>query len=81
MPKSPGTNIDFLTHVMEFAPTGALMQGFVLEGLRIYAEQVMAATDAEWSDHCVVSLPVWKRCAKHFLDELKKRDERNKVTA
>jgi len=63
------TNVELITHLMEFSKHGALMQAFILEGLSKYAEQVkdIPADDPRWAN-AFVSLDAWKGCA----DELSK---------
>jgi|HubBroStandDraft_1064217.scaffolds.fasta_scaffold198047_2 hypothetical protein len=59
------TNTAFLRDVMEHSPTGALMQAFVLEALRRYADAVAAADPADL-DSALISGTAWHKCATHL---------------
>lgn len=65
------TNVEMLTHVMEYSRHGALMQAFVIEACARYAKQC-AATDPAEFDSGLLSGAAWVGCAKELkaaLDE------------
>lgn len=66
------TNVQFIKHTMDYSAHGALMQMFVIEGLRIYAEQVLAdeAGLRESMKNHVVHPEAWIGCAKEFREKL-----------
>lgn len=73
----PDTNIEFMANLMQFSPTGPMMQLFTIEGLRKYSEMVLAAPN-EQLDNGVVNPESWKSCARDFLlrlDEFQNRKE------
>ena len=63
------TNTEFLVDLMDFSSTGALMQLFVLEGIRIYAEMVRD-DESVWPENSFVSQAAWKKCAEEVLQKL-----------
>lgn len=63
------TNIEFMSNLMDFARSGALMQAFVLEGLRIYAQEIMEA-DPEDLGNALISGHSWQLCAKEYLEKI-----------
>jgi hypothetical protein len=65
------TNEQFVARIMEFPKSGPIMQIFVVEALRRYAEQC-AAVDAAKLDTGPISGHAWKRCAIELRDELNK---------
>lgn len=69
------TNVEFLTRVMEFSRSGALMQGFILQAIEQYANAVKNAPIVEpkeeegfinFAPHPVV----WRDCAIELLQEI-----------
>ena len=67
------TNVEFITELMETSAAGSLMQPFVLEALRIYAEMVIE--DGPWPAETTmfISQDAWKLCAKECLDAINLR--------
>ena len=66
------TNIEFITHLMDFAKTGPMMQLFVLEGVRKYAEQISADPDKvrdQMKDH-MIHPESWIASAREALDSI-----------
>jgi hypothetical protein len=76
----PKTNVEFITQVMTFSQHGALMQAFVMEALRSYAETVVqnfpdAGTPVSVPVEDVqgnkvsltMNMPAWKSCAQEYL--------------
>lgn len=67
--QGPETNEQFLARVMEFAKCGPLMQLFIIEGVRKYAE-ACAQADAKKMDSGFISGAQWKRCAMELHEEI-----------
>jgi hypothetical protein len=65
------TNEQFVARVMSFPKSGPLMQIFIVEALRKYAE-ACAVADASKLDTGPISGHAWKRCAIELRDELNK---------
>lgn len=65
------TNAEFMDRIMNFCPTGALVQAFVLEALRRYAEQV-ADPAVNIQDTPLLSGKAWKRTGVWVLDQVEK---------
>lgn len=74
-PRAPETNTEFVTRLMEEGGTtsGALIQPFVLEAVRIYAEQVRAGPASHFGN-AMISGEAWKRAAEDALAMLQDRD-------
>ena len=64
------TNTELIVELMEYSPTGALAQVFILEAVRRYAKKVASADPAE-IDYGVISGEAWVATAKHFVQELR----------
>ena len=60
------TNSEFLDELMSFSDHGALMQAFVIEGLRLYANQVVAADLSSMKNGFILP-EAWKGCAEEYL--------------
>lgn len=60
------TNIEAVTQLMDFSQHGALMQGFVLQAIEQYAQQVLANKD-QISDTGMISKQAWVGCAQEAL--------------
>jgi hypothetical protein len=56
------TNVEFVTHMMEYSKHGALMQAFILEACRKYAD-ACAKADASVFDSALLNGKAWKGCA------------------
>lgn len=70
--KKHQTNTELITEMMNFSNHGAMIQVFVIEAIRSYAEQTLAAPP--WSkDDGIVSQEAWKGCAQEALTKLKNR--------
>lgn len=63
------TNVQLVTRIMEWSPTGALSQAFVIEAVRRYAKQC-AEADAEALDTAYLNGEAWKRTAQFALKEI-----------
>lgn len=66
------TNTEFITELMEFSPCGPLMQGFVLEALRLYSDSVVQRQN-ELPDDGFIPRTAWVRCAQEVLTKLEAR--------
>lgn len=66
------TNEQVISKLMNFSKTGPMMQAFIMEGLRTYAEQVKAA-DLSHMEGGFINPEVWKNCAIEYLQEIEKR--------
>lgn len=81
MKKQRKTNVEFITHLMEYSKHGALMQAFIIQAIEQYSEQVKAGIpeDAkpEPAEEGHVSFAVhpqaWRGCAVEILDALTER--------
>jgi hypothetical protein len=69
------TNVEFLTRVMEFAKSGPLMQGFIMDALLKGAERVTSneAEVLKLLKDSFVSGPAWIACARELRDEINAR--------
>lgn len=65
------TNEQFVARMMEFPKSGPLMQIFIVEALRRYADQC-ATLDAAKLDTGPISGHAWKRCAIELREEMNK---------
>lgn len=63
------TNTEFMVNLLEFSRSGVLMHAFVLEGLRLYAQEVMKA-DPEDLGNAMISGNAWQLCAKEYLEKI-----------
>ncbi|USM11453.1 hypothetical protein vBCbaSRXM_8 [Citromicrobium phage vB_CbaS-RXM] len=72
-PQKFDTNEEFIQHLMNYSDSGALMQGYLMEALRIYSEQVlrMSDTDRARMDEGLIPYAAWERCATEALAKLK----------
>ena len=64
------TNTDLIVELMEFSPTGALAQAFILDAVKRYAKAVAAADPAKL-DSDLLSGQAWVATAKHIVKELR----------
>lgn len=69
--KKPKTNIELVTHLMDFSRQGGLMQAFIIEGLAKYSEMTLAAEP--WPENSFINQDAWKACATEYLNALKER--------
>ena len=67
------TNIEFITEVMDYSRNGALMQAFILEGIGLYAKDIlrMKKKPEGWPDF--ISFEAWYRCAEEMIEKLDER--------
>ena len=72
MPKSD-TNVEFVTELMTSSKHGALVEVFVLEALRSYADSVAASKFEEYPSMGLISPQVWIDCGKDVKQMLDKR--------
>ncbi len=63
------TNTQFVTELMEFSKTGALMQAFVITAIEKYAEQCIKAGPATF-DSPLMSGEAWHATAKEAQERL-----------
>jgi len=68
------TNIDFLTHIMEFSKNGAVMQLFVMDAVCKQAERVIEQQDKirEAMQNHLITPNAWINTAKEFIEEYNK---------
>lgn len=70
----PETNIELITRIMDYSPTGALTQIVVMTALERYCESVCILGDTEpdnWPS--LISWPAWKESCEYILNELENR--------
>lgn len=66
------TNIEFVERIMTSAPTGAMMQAFVIEAIRRYADQCVAAPEGHFESGFMTD-EIWRGSARYAKQELEKR--------
>lgn len=66
----PETNIDFVTRLMTFSPTGALSQLFIIAAIDNYSKAVAEDPPIE---HGLIDGDAWKRTAEWIQKELEGR--------
>lgn len=71
MKPKPQTNIELVTHLMDFSRNGALMQCFVIEAIDKYAELTLA--DEPWQPNSIINQDAWKACATEARQAIKER--------
>lgn len=71
-PRPNETNEQFVLRLMRFSDHGALMQAFILEALRRYAEQCVKA-GPEVFESPLLSGKAWHGTAQEALKELEAR--------
>jgi|GEM_PF-1804816 len=69
--KQPETNTEFVTRVMDFCPTGALSQMFIIEAIDRYAKAVAAAPVSDTNG--LIDMGAWKRTAEFLVAEMDKK--------
>jgi len=57
------TNTKFVVRIMEQSSTGALMQAFVLEAMRVYAADILATETPPDAETGFISWNAWRACA------------------
>jgi hypothetical protein len=65
------TNIEFVSHIMDFSRHGALMQVFVMQALEQYANRV-AEAKPEDVDSGLANGEAWVGCAKELKAALER---------
>lgn len=65
------TNTQFVQNLMTHSGQGALIQAFVIEAIRKYAELTLAA--APWDKEAFISQAAWKACAQEAMDAIDNR--------
>ena len=66
------TNIQFVTHLMDYARSGPLMQAFVLEALHDYSARVITQ-DNPGPENGFIAWPAWQACATEAMQALADR--------
>lgn len=64
-------NIEFVTDLMDYSKSGALIQAFVITALEKYSQQVLA-DDSTWPV-TLISQSVWKDMAQEVIDKINAR--------
>lgn len=67
------SNTEFVTDLMEMARSGPLMQAFVIEALRHYAE--VTSNAGPWETITFIDQDAWKACATEVLAKLEARSK------
>lgn len=71
MPKKVETNVQFIERIMtQGCPTGALIQPFIIEALRRYAE---AYAETPIPENDLLSPEAWTKTAQWLKSELEKK--------
>lgn len=63
------TNTEFVTELMEFSPTGAMPQMFIIEAISRYADAVSSVSDEDLQaqmEGSIIDPTAWKRTAEHI---------------
>jgi len=68
--KTYETNTELVTRMMEYSPTGALSQIFIIEAISRYAKLV---AELPPMDHPMINGEAWKRTAEFIQKELENR--------
>lgn len=74
------TNVEFVTRLMEFSPTGALSQAFIIEAIGRYADECVKHADevvASVDKQGFISGKAWLRTAEFIAAESKAKYGRN----
>ena len=66
------TNTEMLSRVMEINPHGSVMQGFILQGLEQWCDNVIAASD-QIPEGGFISKAAWLGCATHLKEQFVER--------
>lgn len=69
-------NSEMLDHLMNYSRRGGLMQAFIIEAVRRYAEACKAATD-ETFDSPLLHGAAWRDCAVEVCEALDAREVRS----
>ena len=57
--KAPKTNVHKITYLMTMNPGGPLAQAFVIEAVRRYAGEIVAAGRPQENPRAIISAPYW----------------------
>ena len=74
--KKDMTNVEFITHLMEFCPTGSLGQSFIVQAITDAAKQTAAAKEQLYAQEengkegGFVSLKAWADTAEWLYNEM-----------
>jgi hypothetical protein len=71
---STETNIELVTRLMTFSPTGAMSQLFIMEAIGRYAKQVSEADMSGWPENHIINPEAWQKTARFINEELEKRN-------
>jgi hypothetical protein len=72
MSKQQLNNIQFVTELMNYSKSGALIQAFVIAALEKYSQQVLADTSV-WPANSLINQEAWGRCAQEVIDKIEAR--------
>ena len=74
-PLKEQSNIEFLCDVMNYSQHGAMMQMFVMEALRRYADQCVEGEQEilEGMEGTMFSGPAWVGCAKEIQEKMREK--------
>ena len=64
------TNEEFVIYLMNFSSTGALVQSFVIEALRVYAEKVTENGEPEDDGKSIVNPKAWYKTGVEVLEKV-----------
>ncbi len=79
-PKRP-TNLEFVSYLMTQSSHGALVQSFVIEAIRYYAEQVASTPKPNEHGNAVISPVAWHNIAEEVLAKMKANYETTSDTS
>jgi hypothetical protein len=66
------TNAQLINALMSYSTQGVLMQAFLIEAIRKYAEQTKVSPP--WSDQSFISEAAWRACADEALEAINYRN-------
>lgn len=55
--------MDQLKRLVKAAKDDPMVKAFIADALSKQVNAVLACKESEWPDHCIVTLPAWKRAA------------------
>ncbi len=64
------TNVEFMTDLMEYSDSGALMQAFVIEALYYYSKVML---DNPLPEKGFINPEAWTRCATEAIEAINGR--------
>lgn len=67
------TNIQLVTDLMTRSQQGALMQAFIIEAIRRYADQTKLSP--AWSNEGFISEASWRACADEAIEAIDSRSK------